>query len=94
MLSSRANQSKLAAPALPVQVHRRSLVALLCLLLLGLEQFRKGIMPSRGGLSASWKEAKLETGLSIMVPLFIANGEIIRVDTAEKKYVGRAGGDQ
>jgi hypothetical protein len=26
-----------------------------------------------------------------MVPLFIANGEIIRVDTAEKKYVGRAG---
>jgi hypothetical protein len=24
-----------------------------------------------------------------MVPLFIANGEIIRVDTAEKKYLGR-----
>jgi elongation factor P len=47
--------------------------------------------PSRGGLGSSWKEAKLETGLTIMVPLFIANGEIIRVDTAEKKYVGRAG---
>jgi elongation factor P len=45
--------------------------------------------PSRGDLGSSWKEAKLETGLSIMVPLFIANGEIIRVDTAEKKYVGR-----
>jgi elongation factor P len=45
--------------------------------------------PSRGGLSASWKEAKLETGLQIMVPLFITNGEIIRVDTAEKKYLGR-----
>ena len=45
--------------------------------------------PSRGGLSASWKEAKLETGLSIMVPLFITSGEIIRVDTAEKKYLGR-----
>jgi hypothetical protein len=24
-----------------------------------------------------------------MVPVFIANGEIIRVDTAEKKYLGR-----
>ena len=45
--------------------------------------------PSRGGLGASWKEAKLETGLAIMVPLFIAGGEIIRVDTAEKKYLGR-----
>jgi len=45
--------------------------------------------PSSGGLGSSWKEAKLETGLQIMVPLFIANGEIIRVDTAEKKYLGR-----
>jgi elongation factor P len=40
-------------------------------------------------LNSSWKEAKLETGLQIMVPLFIANGEIIRVDTAGKKYLGR-----
>jgi elongation factor P len=45
--------------------------------------------PSRGGLDSSWKEAKLETGLQIMVPLFIANGETIRVDTAAKKYAGR-----
>ena len=45
--------------------------------------------PGRGGLNSSCKEAKLETGLQIMVPLFIANGEIIRVDTAEKKYLGR-----
>jgi elongation factor P len=44
---------------------------------------------ARGGLSASWKEAKLETGLEIMVPLFIANGDIIRIDTAEKKYLGK-----
>ena len=40
-------------------------------------------------MNSSWKEAKLETGLSIMVPLFITNGEIIRVDTVEKKYLGR-----
>jgi elongation factor P len=45
--------------------------------------------PSRGGLESSWKEAKLETGLQIMVPLFIAKGETIRVDTALKKYAGR-----
>jgi elongation factor P len=45
--------------------------------------------PSRGGLASSWKEAKLETGLQVMVPLFIANGDIIRVDTAEKKYLGK-----
>jgi elongation factor P len=45
--------------------------------------------PARGGLDSSWKEAKLETGLSIMVPLFVANGETIRVDTAAKKYAGR-----
>jgi elongation factor P len=44
---------------------------------------------ARGGLSASWKEAKLETGLQIMVPLFIVNGDIIRIDTAEKKYLGK-----
>jgi elongation factor P len=45
--------------------------------------------PARGGLDTAWKEARLETGLQIMVPLFIANGETIRVDTAAKKYAGR-----
>jgi elongation factor P len=45
--------------------------------------------PVRGSLGSSWKEAKLETGLQIMVPLFIASGEIVRVDTAEKKYASR-----
>jgi elongation factor P len=45
--------------------------------------------PIRGGSDSAWKEAKLETGLQIMVPLFIAKGETIRVDTAGKKYAGR-----
>jgi elongation factor P len=45
--------------------------------------------PVRGGSDTNWKEAKLETGLLIMVPLFIAKGETIRVDTAERKYAGR-----
>jgi elongation factor P len=43
----------------------------------------------RGNSSAEWKPAKLETGLEIMVPLFITNGEFVRVDTAGKKYLGR-----
>jgi elongation factor P len=45
--------------------------------------------PIRGGSDSAWKEAKLETGLQIMVPLFIAKGETIWVDTAGKKYAGR-----
>jgi len=45
--------------------------------------------PVRGSSDSAWKEAKLETGLQLMVPLFIANGETIRVETATKKYAGR-----
>ena len=45
--------------------------------------------PIRGGSDATWKPAKLDTGLEIMVPLFIAPGEKIRVDTATRKYAGR-----
>ena len=36
----------------------------------------------------------LETGLQIMVPLFIAKGETIRADTAGKKYGGREGAEK
>lgn len=36
------------------------------------------------------KEAKLETGLVIQTPLFINVGEIIKVDTRTKEYLGRA----
>jgi len=45
--------------------------------------------PIRGGSDATWKPARFDTGLEIMVPLFIAPGEKIRVDTAERKYAGR-----
>jgi len=37
------------------------------------------------------KPAKLETGLVVQVPPFIGQGETIRVDTAEGKYLERAG---
>ena len=35
------------------------------------------------------KPAKLETNLTIQVPLFIQVGDIIRVDTKEKRYIER-----
>ena len=45
--------------------------------------------PIRGGSDAAWKLARLDTGLEIMVPLFIAPGEKIRVGTTDRKYTGR-----
>ena len=45
--------------------------------------------PTSGGSVATWKPARLDAGLEIMVPLFITNGEKIRVDTTERKYAGR-----
>ena len=38
----------------------------------------------------SGKPATLETGLIVQVPQFISEGEVIRVDTAEGKYLERA----
>ncbi|MBD2326375.1 MAG: elongation factor P [Alkalinema sp. CACIAM 70d] len=35
------------------------------------------------------KPAKVETGATVMVPLFISVGEKIRVDTRDDKYLGR-----
>ncbi len=45
--------------------------------------------PQRGSSDSTWKQARLETGVEIMVPLFIETGENIRVDTKEKKYAGK-----
>ena len=35
------------------------------------------------------KPAKVETGLEIQVPLFIKEGDILKISTEDKKYVGR-----
>jgi elongation factor P len=40
--------------------------------------------------SNSGKPATLETGLVVQVPQFISEGEIVRVDTAEGRYLERA----
>ena len=36
------------------------------------------------------KAVTIETGLTVMVPLFIAEGEVIRISTEDKSYLGRA----
>lgn len=42
-----------------------------------------------GSQDNAWKEAKLENGLTIHVPLFIAPGEMVRVDVRTGRYVER-----
>ncbi|MCW2841853.1 MAG: efp, partial [Aeromicrobium sp.] len=39
--------------------------------------------------SGGTKPARLETGKEIQVPLFIVNGEKIKVDTRDGSYLGR-----
>jgi len=48
--------------------------------------------PSIKGASASarTKPATLETGLIVQVPEYIASGEAIKINTAEKKFMSRA----
>lgn len=35
------------------------------------------------------KPAKLETGASVQVPLFVESGNVIRIDTRDRRYIGR-----
>ena len=41
-------------------------------------------------VSNTYKKAVMETGLKVDVPLFIADGEAVKVDTRDRSYVGRA----
>lgn len=41
--------------------------------------------------SASYKPAKLETGLMVQIPQFIEAGTVIRIDTRDDAYLERAG---
>ena len=41
-------------------------------------------------VSGGTKPAKLETGATVQVPLFIHSGDVIRVDTRDLSYVERA----
>ena len=46
--------------------------------------------PTHSQQDSAWKEATLDNGLRIRVPLFIAPGEIVRVDVRDGRYVERA----
>jgi len=46
--------------------------------------------PSHSHQDSSWKQATLENGLAIRVPLFIAPGEVVRVEVRTGRYVERA----
>ncbi len=50
--------------------------------------------PSHLPNDSAWKEAVLENGLSVRVPLFIAPGEMVRVETKTGRYVERAHADR
>lgn len=36
------------------------------------------------------KPAKLETGATVQVPLFVEAGDVIRIDTRDRRYIGRS----
>jgi elongation factor P len=36
------------------------------------------------------KPAKLETGATVNVPLFVESGDVIRIDTRDRRYIGRS----
>ena len=46
--------------------------------------------PTHSQQDSAWKEATLENGLSIRVPLFIAPGDIVRIDVRTGRYIERA----
>jgi hypothetical protein len=46
--------------------------------------------PTHSQQDSAWKDATLDNGLRIQVPLFIAPGEIVRVDVRDGRYVERA----
>lgn len=46
--------------------------------------------PSHSQQDSAWKEATLENGLTLRVPLFIAPGETLRIDVKTGRYVERA----
>ena len=50
--------------------------------------------PQHAHQDNAWKEATLENGVRIDVPLFIAPGEVVRVDVKAGRYVERARGER
>ena len=38
---------------------------------------------------STWKEAVMENGVQILVPLFVEPGELVRIDTRAEKYLSQ-----
>jgi elongation factor P len=45
--------------------------------------------PAHSQQESAWKEATLENGVSIQVPLFIGAGEVVRVEVRTGRYIDR-----
>ena len=45
--------------------------------------------PAHAQQETAWKEARLENGLSVQVPMFVARGEVVRVEVRTGHYVER-----
>jgi elongation factor P len=45
--------------------------------------------PVHSGQDNVWKQAQLENGMPVQVPLFVAPGELIRIDTRTGRYLER-----
>jgi elongation factor P len=43
----------------------------------------------RKGEQSTWKPATLENGLEVDVPLFVANGDTLRIEVATRRYLER-----
>jgi len=48
--------------------------------------------PVHAQQDSTWKTARLENGVEIMVPQFIKTGDVIRLDVQNLKYMDRAKG--
>lgn len=46
--------------------------------------------PMHNTQDSTWKPARLDNGVEIMVPQFIKTGDVIRLDTTELRYMDRA----
>jgi len=53
-----------------------------------IEQTDPGLQGDRS--TGGTKPARLETGATIQVPLFVSTGEKVKVDTRDGRYLGRA----
>lgn len=45
--------------------------------------------PAHAQQETAWKEARLENGLSVQVPMFVAPGEVVRVEVKTGRYIER-----